>query len=270
MKMTKDQIKQLWIDRGWVDLKSYFGKLAECYKHGTHHIPELEGDVINPKTFWEAADEQFGTDGVCNSMYAEKAYDIEIANRRNYQLAYTLGITGHLFIAMENIINRAKKTPQILEIGCGYMSFAENYKSSMPYGYVGFDVVPRHEKAYPILGEDGTFTDEQIEELKKAGDTPDIFFSFNVFQHLTKKQIKKYLAQMYEVLPDIGYVCLANAVSSNGQSYLYGQIIELFKISEFGVALYEAGFNVLAINQFTFSNALNPYCIFAEKRKQQP
>ena len=73
--MTKDQVKQLWIDRGWIDLQSYYANLPERYKDNTYTIPELDGDVINPKTFWEAADEHFGTDGVCNSMYDPNAFD---------------------------------------------------------------------------------------------------------------------------------------------------------------------------------------------------
>jgi len=200
----------------------------------------LDFDKINPKEFWSACDEVFSTDPVCNSsvksIFASgdgNTFSVEESNRRNNKIPLHSGAFGSLDLAIQNRFIRNKNEQNeitkinIAEIGSGYGAFKLYLETTYPnldIEYTGFDVIPRSE-CVESVGVDGTLTEEQVEKYRNKFD---IIFSSNVFQHLSKKCVSKYVEQSYEVLKPFGYTLFLTASFQNNRCFHYGQEIDLF------------------------------------------
>jgi hypothetical protein len=241
--LTKKKIKSLWKDIGWVNETDYHYYLSTTEQ--INEIDLLAPDKVSPKAFWKATDEWFGTDTVCNTQLTnQKSLTIEDCNRENHKIALHSGLLGFMELAIDNIKRKFCGDVSIGEIGCGYGSFYKNFilKRDDIRCYFGFDVVKRIENCIEVEGKDGTFTKKQIEFFKNR---INIFYSCNVFQHLSPKKIKKYLKQMYEILP-LGGNCVIMYVAPSEwkYSYHYGQVVEIMENKQFYEVCQSTGFEI--------------------------
>jgi hypothetical protein len=244
--LTKNKIKDTWKAFGWENEICYHSYLNQNKHIGFKTLDVLNPDKISPRAFWKATDEHFGTDTVCNvSQEKEKrSLVIQQCNTKNHKIPLYMGTLGFMELAIRTVSSIYNGKVSIAEIGCGYGSFYENFvcKRNDITLYRGFDVVKRFDQAYLVKGKDGTFTKKQIEELKC---TVNIFYSCNVFQHLTPKKIKKYLKQIHEILP-CGGRCVLTYIKKPrcGVTYHYGQAVEIMNLEEFYNSCIDAGFTI--------------------------
>jgi hypothetical protein len=243
MMLTKNKIKTLWKNAGWNSETDYHIYL-KVIGHG-EKIDLLNPDRVSPKAFWKATDEWFGTDTVCNTkLTTQKSLTIENCNEQNHKIALYSGLLGVMELAIENMKRKFNGEVSIGEIGCGHGSFYRNFflRRDDIRCYFGFDVVKRFSNCLVVEGKDGTFTKKQVEFFKNR---INIFYSSNVFQHLSPKKIKKYLRQMYEILP-FGGSCVLMYVKppKTKHSYHYGQAVEIMETQEFYEACRDVGFEI--------------------------
>jgi SAM-dependent methyltransferase len=253
--MTKSEIISKWIELGWTDANAYH----ESIKLNQPIIKEFDADLINPKTFWAAADENFATDPVANSNTSGNLMSITESNRNNHLIALDTGMYSQLNFALR-CLKHHRLLPNIAEIGCGYGSFREHFIKSIGYDYTGFDIIQRHKDAYDIMGDDGTFSEEQVAEYQ---DKFNIFYSANVFQHLSPKQIQKYLEQVYEMLPYRGLFNLMYVHDCN-TTYHYGQSIKIIGEKEIISLIKSIGYRIMLTSKM-FIGHLQPMCFLLEK-----
>lgn len=268
--MNIEDIIELWKSVGWNNEKDYFASFKDPEKMKVVFPllqEKLNPDIINPKVFWKATDIHFGFDTVANTQRKTETHssffkDIKTfkdANDQNHRLVHWLGVTGYLDWIKYNAEYKFKKL-KIGEVGCGYGSLKENYVNDT-MEYIGFDVIPRFDGVVEIEGENGTFSENQIEQYKGKFN---LIYSFNVFQHLSKKQIEKYIEQFAYILPKNTNLILGYVRSPNGITYHYGQVIELFTENEFINILIKNGFAICA-QSVEYTNRLNPICYVLEK-----
>lgn len=260
--ITKNKIINVWKNQGWNNVSDYHNSL-NSYNFDT--IELLNPDKVSPKAFWKASDIWFNTDTVCNSQFNKfSKSSISSANYTNNKLALHSGLLGLVSWGIENCDRKFGKTI-IGEIGCGYGSFYEHFARDKYVNYIGFDVVKRFDKCVEVKGKDGTFTNKQIEEYKSK---INLFYSCNVFQHLSPKKIKKYLSQMYKVLPCGGSAVIAYINKEcGGASYHYGQSVELMPTKDFYKLCEDTGFTIeTKIEQSIKDNrSFNLACVFLTK-----
>ena len=98
-----------------------------------------------------------------------------------------------------NIKERMIVHPRVLEIGYGFGGAAKNFIENC-YDYTGIDYV----SSFSSRPEQGNFIEIRKSGIPKKilsqGETFDIVYSTNVFQHLTNKQRLEYYRQAYSVL----------------------------------------------------------------------
>lgn len=265
--MNKQQIIDLWKSVGWNNSKDYHNCLISGKRPDDVIGWQLSPERINPKEFWKATDEVFFTDTVSNCcLDLGDTHSIEVANYKNHLIPLFLGLYGGMEFAMMNCRRKFKAT-NIAEIGFGYGSFEDlfidKHRLDIDY-YCGFDIVPR--KDYVIeLGDDGTFTKDQTREYKERFN---IFYSCNVFQHLSPFQITKYLNQIYHMLPFGGYFVFSYIKKPNsGETYHYGQRVEIMSKKEIKNLIKETGFKIwFAYKQNSdYSEQLDPIGFVLEK-----
>jgi len=244
--MNKINIINFWKELGWNNIKDYSDFLKS---HTYLEIEEKLGDKLHPdninvKEFWRAAEDVFATDPVCNSI-GESLKSIEESNKLNNLIPLFLGLLGGLEVAIFNI--KRYHTVHIAEIGAGYGSFEDgviNNRNDI-YSYTGFDIIPRREDQVELMGENGSFSDEQLIEYK---DKFNIFYSCNVFQHLSEKQIRKYLKDIFNMLPHYGFFVLSYVNDEDGivkSTKHYGQIINILSKEKFKDIIRSVGFKIL-------------------------
>ena len=196
--MNKQEIIDLWKSVGWKDAKDYHNCLISGKRPDDVIGWQLSPDRINVKEFWKATDEVFSTDTVANcSSSLGETYSIETANYKNHLIPLFLGLYGGMEFAILNS-NKKFEYTRIAEIGYGYGSFEEYFINKSLHRisyYEGYDIIPRKPNVTE-LGDDGTFTEVQSDINK---DRFQIYYSCNVFQHLSPFQITKYLNQIYHV-----------------------------------------------------------------------
>jgi len=260
--LTKNKIIDVWKNQGWNNVSDYYNDLN---LHKQYTVDLLDPDKISPKAFWKATDKWFNTDTVCNG-YINKTNSSSIsqANYTNNKIAQYSGMLGLVSWGINNCDCRFGKTI-IGEIGCGYGSFYEHFARDKHVDYLGFDVVKRFDKCVEVKGKDGTFTNKQIEEYNAK---INLFYSCNVFQHLSPKKIKKYMSQMHRILPYSGHAVLAYINSEyEGTSYHYGQTVPLMPIKDFYKLCEDTGFTIeTKIEQNIWMNkTFNLACVFLTK-----
>lgn len=253
--MTKLDILNKWKSIGWNNAKQYHQTII----FETPQIKEFDPNQISPQQFWQAADEHFYTDAVANSDVHRALLNVDQSNLNNHNIALYLGMIGQLEMAVAETKRKFNK-PRIAEIGCGYGSLYENYIKPNCLNYTGFDVIKRFPQAFKIKGEDGTFSANQIKKYKEEFN---IFYSANVFQHLSPKQITQYLNQIYDLLPYGGYANIMYVYDVNN-TYHYGQTVEIIPRLEFEQLINQIGYNIISS---TTSNRglLKPFSVLLEK-----
>jgi len=243
--ITKNKIIDIWKKEGWTDVANYHNSLANAITKDLPEIDLLHPDKVSPKAFWKASEVWFSTDPVCNTQLSNsQILDITKANANNHLITLFSGLLGFTEWAVYNAYRKFGQA-KIAEIGCGYGSFYENYvtkfnKFYVPLEYTGFDVIKRFDKAVEVEGKDGTFTKKQVEKYK---DNFNIFYSCNVFQHLSPKKIKKYLKQMFQMLPPGGNAVLSY-VKDSKISYHYGQVVDIIPLEDFYKLCEDVGFTI--------------------------
>jgi len=260
--MTKQQIIDLWKSVGWNTLSDYHNHL----KSDTIHIelPELDPDKINPKTFWKAADEHFGTDPICNQTIHGRLLDIQEADYQNYLITVYTGMAGQTS-GIASLLKRTLGRIDIAEIGCGYSSAKSLYLEieNRYYGsttYTGFDVIKRASSSVEIESEDGTFSNEQI---LKYTEEFNLFFSSNTFQHLSRIQIESYLRSIYNMLPYGGYFNMMYV--DDLKTYHYGQVVNIIPKDDLIKFIKVIGYDIVGSTSFEIPNSLTPYTLVLKK-----
>lgn len=263
--MTKDQIIDLWISVGWNNINNYHNHLKSG--HDKIILSHLDPDKINPKVFWQASDEHFGTDPVCNQTAYDFSHSLDIkeANHFNNLVTIHTGMAGQtMFLA--SLLNAKFGRVDIAEIGCGYGAGKSLYLEieNKYYGnttYTGFDIIKRMNSSLEPEGEDGTFSNEQI---SKYAEEFNLFFSSNTFQHLSRKQIESYLRGIYNMLPYGGYFNMMY-VDDCKETYHYGQVIELVPIPELITLIKVIGFDIVGSSTIEIPNSLKPINLVLRK-----
>lgn len=261
--MDKNEIISFWKNLGWYSLQDYHEYLKSTDDRVI--VDEFNPDEINPKTFWEAADEHFGTDPVCNHNNDHtRILPIHEANGQNYRLAVYTGMSGQT-LGIAAMLNDVFGRVDIAEIGCGYDSINSLYqeienKYWTKTSYTGFDIIKRVEDAVEIEGEDGTFSPDQV---LRYNEKFNLFYSSNTFQHLSKNQIKKYLTQVYHMLPFGGYFNVMYAQCD--ETYHYGQMIEMYSKDHFESLAKYIGFSIVGSATMQLKNSLTPYSLVLKK-----
>lgn len=261
--MTKNLIVDLWKSVGWNNLNDYHEYLK--YNDDRLILNELNPDEINPKTFWEAADNHFGTDPVCNHNNNHcRILPVHEANSQNYRLTVYTGMAGQT-LGIAAILYDTFGRIDIAEIGCGYNSINPLYceienKYWTKTSYTGFDILKRVENVVQIEGEDGTFSPNQV---LKYNEKFNLFYSSNTFQHLSKNQIKKYLIQVYNMLPFGGYFNVMYAQCD--KTYHYGQIIEMYSKDNFECLVKNIGFSIVGFTEMQLKNSITPFSFVLKK-----
>lgn len=258
--MSKENIIELWKNVGWNNLDDYHNHLNSLEERII--IPELHPDNVNPKHFWMAADEHFDKDPVCNHVNIPDQTRLTRmeSNKLNYQIPLSMGMICQMDYIIKDIKKKFNKV-NIAEIGCGYGSLLENYYMDSETSYTGFDLIKRTDYTEEIEGTDGTFSDSQVEKYKEKFN---IFFSSNTFQHLSEKQITKYLTQVHDMLPYGGYFNLMYVVGSR-KTYHYGQVVYIISEIEMNILLRQIGFNIIGSTRMQFDNSLTPYSLLLKK-----
>jgi hypothetical protein len=229
---TIEDFKNAWISRGITDVRAYQAMGAELRKD-YDFCSKFE--KINYKNFWKASHEFFGTDPIANNDCKLKTdldiTKIEDANKSNWSIAHYSGVTGLMDLFFVNAKSRNMKV-NIAEIGSGYGSIFEFLKTKDPtaYKYTGFDLISRFEDSVEVDGEDGTLSEDQIKLYKNKFN---LIYSFNVFQHLEKYQIAKYIDQSYTLLDKRNSSSMILGICFGGKTFHYGQIIDSPSIDEF-------------------------------------
>lgn len=235
--MTESDIINKWISLGWNNAEEYHTFIKRDDKP---IINDFHPDIINPKIFWSAADEHFKTDPVANSNTSTHVMSINESIWNNHRIAKYTGMINHLEY-LSDLFKLSKKSLNIAEIGCGYGSFYYNYALRNNLKYTGFDIIKRFDDAEELKGEDGTFS--YIQELKYKNEF-NVFYSSNTFQHLSPKQIKKYLHQIYDMLPSSGFFNLMYVFDIDN-TYHYGQQVEIIEENNFVDLVRSVGYNIV-------------------------
>lgn len=253
--MTRLEIINLWKSIGWYSAKDYHNSCI----YNPPIIENLDPNKVSPVEFWSAAEKQFYTDPISNSNFCKVPFSIKRTNSANHNIAKYLGMIGQLEMAISNVTYKLGKVA-IAEIGCGYGAFWENYIKLNHIQYTGFDLIPRFEAAVKIKGKDGTFSTSQVKAYKEQYN---IFYSANVFQHLTPRQIQKYLTQIYEMLPYGGYASVMY-VHNVDATYHYGQKIDIIDELSFIKLIETIGYQIVSSAK-SYTGELKPFSLLLEK-----
>lgn len=253
--MIRSEIINLWKSIGWNSIKEYHNSCI----YEPPIIEDLDPDKVSPVEFWYAAQNHFLTDPISNSRNSSSTFNVSQSNTLNHNLAVHLGMIGQLEMAIADTKYKFGKT-SIAEIGCGYGSLYKSYIKSKNIDYIGFDLIKRFKLAIPVKGKNGTLSPYQI---KKYKDRFNIFYSANVFQHLSPTQIKTYLMQIYDILPYGGY---ANIMYIHGTefTYHYGQKINIINENSFIDLVKFFGYNVISLTK-SYVGDIKPFSLLLEK-----
>lgn len=196
--------------------EDYSNWAYEIQKRGVtqEDIDRLSPDKIDNKAFWKYITAKFNG-GICGAINNQRFKDFsqEEVNRLLYQSMGVIGFISHL---------RNFGYTHLAELGTGFGSLDIVCKN-LEMSYIGFDIAPQ-KGVNSIEIEDGVLPPKE-----QFGDkAPHIFVCFNVFQHMTMKQIENYIKQIYDILPDWGYFIMSYVEQGNVKyTFTYGQVIPM-------------------------------------------
>jgi hypothetical protein len=263
---TIEEFKKVWVEYGITNFETYKQFRSELYNNEEFCSKFKK---INYKNFWKASHEFFGTDPIANNdvklLTDLNIKKIEDANKVNWSIAHYSGVSGLMDLFFMNAESRCIHT-NIAEIGAGYGSIFEYLKTkdANTYDYTGFDLISRFDDCIEVEGEDGTLSDEQLQLYKNKFN---LIYSFNVFQHLEKSQIEKYINQSYEILDTTNFSSMILGICIGGKTFHYGQTIELPTIDEF-YKMIEGKFVPCSVYKAFNKNQLGLHLFYLDTVKQ--
>jgi hypothetical protein len=164
-------------------------------------IEKLNPDKIDSKYFWKYAIEKFPNFSI--SLYPECKNDDDV-NKANFNAAIWTGFYDIIKTKIEHTQNC-----KALEIGPGYGSLfyplIEKYNNLI---YYATDI-------NKLFYYDGLFECNGKSIPKEVGKDFDLMFSFNVFNHLSKKQRTSYYKDVYRKLKKGGKFIFNNFLIIN-------------------------------------------------------
>jgi hypothetical protein len=164
-------------------------------------IEKLNPDKIDSKYFWKYATEKFPNFSI--SLYPECKSDEDV-NKANFNAAIWSGFYDRIKNKIENT-----EICKTLEIGPGYGSLfyplIEKYNNLI---YYATDI-------NKLFYYDGLFECNGKSIPKEVGKDFDLIFSFNVFNHLGKKQRTSYYKDVYKKLKKGGKFIFNNFLLIN-------------------------------------------------------
>ncbi len=240
MTTTVEDYIEVWKSFGLNSVKDYHSKVHELYKNDDFCE---KFKTVNYKNFWLAAHQHFGTDPIANHDSVLRGLNtkldlqiIEDANKSNWSIANASGVSGLFDNFFDNYSRNSRilyKKAQICELGSGYGSLFTYLNSKDPerklYDYQGFDLISRFDEVEEVSGEDGCLSEEQVSSYENKFN---MVYSFNVFQHLEKHQIQKYIDQTYRILNKNEFCSFILGVSLDINTFHYGQVINLPNFQE--------------------------------------
>lgn len=258
-----EEFKRVWSEYGIPNVKDYQEKAFHLSKD-EEFVSKFQ--KINYKNFWLAAHEFFGTDPIANNsrtLAIEKDIEkIEGANRNNWSIANYMGIAGSFDLFFDNCKVRNIR-PHIAEIGSGYGSIFEYLKTRDNYDYTGFDLISRFDDVVEVEGEDGCLSDGQLHTFASKFT---LIYSFNVFQHLEKFQIEKYINQAYTMLDKTKLSCFILGICLDTETFHYGQKIILPTSEEFH-SMIDGKFKICSCNKSYVKNHHNLHVFYLDTIK---
>lgn len=261
--MKRLEIIELWKAIGWDSIASYHKHLSSSADMIVLDL--LDPNVVDPVEFWCAAEDHFGTDSICNRSSSFDILSIKESNKVNHDIAMCAGMLLQLDICAQHVY-KLFGSVDIAEIGAGHGSFRLAYSNIQnrfldKTSYAGFDIIKREESQIMVGDIDGNFSQDQVFLYT---DQFNLFYSANTFQHLSKHQIKKYLNQVYKMLPHGGYFCMMY-VKDIERTYHYGQAVEIFSIDELKTFVKQVGFEIFGSSTMNIKNSITPYCFVLKK-----
>ena len=162
-----------------------------AFKEWTHkEIDNLPKD-FNWQEFWKDCKEQYPLHSVAGDPYYDNPD--KIITQEYGQVPMRKFITWR-----DKTVHRGRK-PKVLEIGFGFGGAADRFTTN-GYEYTGIDYVPSRDLSH-INGRFITINESGIpKEVLDEGESYDLVYSDNVFQHLTKQQRLDYYNQSYKIL----------------------------------------------------------------------
>lgn len=227
--MEVEDYLKIWSDCGIKSLDDYKDPIK--YSKLRTYSDKFSSEKMDYRNFWIAQEKITGVDGICNCITNKNInnFDIREANKRNQDITECNGFMGWLKLVEMNLTMR-NEPAKLMEIGSGYGSLRNHLeKREMDYEYIGFDVHSKFDGVVEVEGKDGCLSESQVDFYKNSFN---IAYCVNVFQHLEKSQIEKYINQIHELLYDSRYAMFMAmfCISGTGladQSYHYGQVIDL-------------------------------------------
>ena len=216
-------------------------------------IDRLSPDTININKFWEKSVNAYPFVSIVGHSNVNTIEEANAATLNNL----------HAHLKGPNVVsyswNKNQEDFKILEIGPGYGGFCKWVNNYPNTKYYGIDVNPLFE--YPTLYKcDGRNIPSQIPN------NLDVVYSYNVFQHLSKKQRTSYYEQIFLALKPGGIFTFSNFVvtptnfdgpywghaDKNGNFYtiFFNQYTLIDKIDELKKELEYIGFDLQVLVEF--------------------
>ncbi len=223
-----------------------FTKFDKFVVYKKEFVDRLSPDNIDNEKFWKIATKNFPFFSIAGGIQNFSTID-DIKFSAN-QMALKLGALDHL----SNLFAKNGDEVMVLEIGPGYGNILDVLASkNWDKNYYAIDINPLFE--HPRLFKcDGKNIPNTIPNPM------DVVYSFNVFQHLTKKQRTSYYRQIFEILKDGGTFVFGMFVETplnkdwncwgvkddNGRNYchFFKQLTEVDKIEELCIEFEKIGY----------------------------
>ena len=231
------------------------------------YIQKLHPDFIDNKFFWKTATSNFPFFSIIGGF--EPITDKQTIHNKSLTMAMQLGALKEMSDLVDN-----KQDAKVLEIGPGYGSLLlllEKYGHADKYSCIDINPLFKFERMYECNG-------RMIP--KKAGKDFDMVYSFNVFQHLSKKQRTSYYKDIYKKLNSGGSFVFGMFVRTeqnkdwscwgtadyHGRFYtnFFRQLTEVDELKELLEELNSIGFEVKRLNPY---ENVSHYLSFKCKKK---
>ena len=192
-KFIKNKTKQVPTS---FDLINYNKKIISNLE-----IEQLSPDLIDNKFFWKYITDKFPLFSI--SKFPNCKNEDEV-NKANFNASIWLGF----YQKIEKVLNK-NKNARILEIGPGYGSLF--YPINKKFNFCDYWAIDIN----PLFYFEGLIETNGTNIPNNVGGNFDLIFSFNVFNHLSKKQRSEYYNNIYNSLKKNGKFIFTNFLSVN-------------------------------------------------------